>query len=280
MRELDLERRPRRRGRRLGAGRGRRRLGRPRDAGRHDRGPVREPEAGRRSTRSTPDAMLATVSAIGAPAAKGWQMFPGDYVRALQLLMDAVDEPIVGTVTAQNGSSTTCNGWVASAVLGTPRDRRRRRWPRPPDRQNGLVRPRRRRRLRDRAGGRGRQPRREPVPRGRHPRDRAPHRQRAAHRLRHVGRVHLLRAQPAAGVVRRRARRRRRDQLRAVAGRVDPRRRGRRARGDDPGDRRPSRRTDPRARAGARRRRCGPRTRSTSARSPSASSSSGSSTST
>jgi DUF917 family protein len=66
-----------------------------------------------------PDAMLATVSAIGAPAAKGWQMLPGDYVRALQLLMDAVEHPIVGTVTAQNGSSTTCNGWVASAVLGT-----------------------------------------------------------------------------------------------------------------------------------------------------------------
>ncbi len=66
-----------------------------------------------------PDAMLATVSAIGAPAAVGWEMRPADYVRALQLLMDAVDEPIVGTVTAQNGSSTTCNGWVASAVLGT-----------------------------------------------------------------------------------------------------------------------------------------------------------------
>ena len=66
-----------------------------------------------------PDAMLATVSAIGAPAAVGWEMRPGDYVRALQLLMDAVAEPIVGTVTAQNGSSTTCNGWVASAVLGT-----------------------------------------------------------------------------------------------------------------------------------------------------------------
>ena len=66
-----------------------------------------------------PDAMIATVSAIGAPAAKGWQMLPGDYVRALELLMAAVDEPIIGTVTAQNGSSTTCNGWVASAVLGT-----------------------------------------------------------------------------------------------------------------------------------------------------------------
>ena len=66
-----------------------------------------------------PDAMLATVSAIGAPAAVGWEMRPGDYVRALQLLIEAVSEPIVGTVTAQNGSSTTCNGWVASAVLGT-----------------------------------------------------------------------------------------------------------------------------------------------------------------
>jgi uncharacterized protein len=66
-----------------------------------------------------PDAMIATVSAIGAPAAIGWEMRPGDYVRALELLMEAVDEPIVGTVTAQNGSSTTCNGWVASAVLGT-----------------------------------------------------------------------------------------------------------------------------------------------------------------
>jgi hypothetical protein len=66
-----------------------------------------------------PAAMLATVSAIGAPAAVGWEMRPGDYVRALQLLMEAVSEPVVGTVTAQNGSSTTCNGWVASAVLGT-----------------------------------------------------------------------------------------------------------------------------------------------------------------
>jgi DUF917 family protein len=66
-----------------------------------------------------PDAMLATVSAIGAPAAVGWEMRPGDYVRALELLIEAVDEPIIGTVTAQNGSSTTCNGWVASAVLGT-----------------------------------------------------------------------------------------------------------------------------------------------------------------
>jgi uncharacterized protein len=65
------------------------------------------------------DATLATVTAIGAPAARDWEMRPGDYVRALRLLMDALDVPVLGTITAQNGSSTTCNGWVQSAVLGT-----------------------------------------------------------------------------------------------------------------------------------------------------------------
>ena len=65
------------------------------------------------------DTPIATVSAIGAPAARDWEMRPGDYVRALRLLMEALDEPVVGTITAQNGSSTTCNGWVQSAVLGT-----------------------------------------------------------------------------------------------------------------------------------------------------------------
>ena len=65
------------------------------------------------------DATIATVSAIGAPAAVGWEMRPGDYVRALELLIDALAEPVIGTITAQNGSSTTCNGWIQSAVLGT-----------------------------------------------------------------------------------------------------------------------------------------------------------------
>jgi uncharacterized protein len=65
------------------------------------------------------DATVVTVTAIGAPAARDWEMRPRDYVRALQLLMQAVDEAVVGTITAQNGSSTTCNGWVQSAVLGT-----------------------------------------------------------------------------------------------------------------------------------------------------------------
>ena len=53
------------------------------------------------------DALVATVTAIGAPAAVGWEMRPADYVRALTLLREALDVPVVGTITAQNGSSTT-----------------------------------------------------------------------------------------------------------------------------------------------------------------------------
>ena len=90
-----------------------------------------------------------------------------------------------------------------------------------------------------------------------------------------------VRAQPAARVVRRRARRRRRDQLRARPRRGDPRRRARRARGamidvtaEHLGGSILTRRR------GAPRRSCAPRTRSTSARSSSATSSSASSTST
>lgn len=65
------------------------------------------------------DATIVTVSAIGAPAARNWEMRPSDYVRALRLLSEALEQPVVGTITAQNGSSTTCNGWIQSAVLGT-----------------------------------------------------------------------------------------------------------------------------------------------------------------
>lgn len=67
-----------------------------------------------------PDGIIATVTAIGSPAAKDWQMFPIDYVRALQLLIDALGKPIAGVITAQNGSSTTLNGWNQSAILGIP----------------------------------------------------------------------------------------------------------------------------------------------------------------
>jgi uncharacterized protein len=66
------------------------------------------------------DDVVATVTAIGAPAAEGWEIRPLDYVRALQLLQEQVGRPIAAVMTAQNGSSTTLNGWIQSSILGVP----------------------------------------------------------------------------------------------------------------------------------------------------------------
>ncbi|MBI3977458.1 MAG: DUF917 family protein [Chloroflexi bacterium] len=74
-----------------------------------------------------PEGIVVTVSAIGAPAARERQMYPRDYVRALEMLIEEVRQDerfagkkVVGTITAQNGGSTTLNGWLQSAVLGLP----------------------------------------------------------------------------------------------------------------------------------------------------------------
>jgi DUF917 family protein len=64
------------------------------------------------------DAVVVTVTAIGAPASPNWEIRPLDYVRALQLVAAELDQPVTAVMTAQNGSSTTLNGWIQSAVLG------------------------------------------------------------------------------------------------------------------------------------------------------------------
>ncbi len=64
------------------------------------------------------DTWVATVTAIGAPAAKDWEIRPVDYVHALQELIRVAGVPISAVMTAQNGYSTTLNGWIQSAVLG------------------------------------------------------------------------------------------------------------------------------------------------------------------
>ncbi|MGH3430868.1 MAG: DUF917 family protein [Terriglobales bacterium] len=64
------------------------------------------------------DSWVATVTAIGAPAAATWEIQPLDYVRALQLLIEHTDHRVSAVMTAQNGYSTTLNGWVQSAALG------------------------------------------------------------------------------------------------------------------------------------------------------------------
>lgn len=65
-----------------------------------------------------PDDIVITVSAIGAPAAKDWQMLAEDYIQSVRLLCEAFDGKVVGSITPQNGCSSSINGWVQSAALG------------------------------------------------------------------------------------------------------------------------------------------------------------------
>lgn len=63
---------------------------------------------------------IATAAAIGAPGGlTDWEMIGMDYVKAVQLLQDALGEKLYGLIIGQNGMSSTINGWLPSAVLGT-----------------------------------------------------------------------------------------------------------------------------------------------------------------
>ncbi|SOE92782.1 hypothetical protein SAMN05414139_05541 [Burkholderia sp. D7] len=66
------------------------------------------------------DAWIATAAAIGAPGGlTEWEMLGADYVKAVQLVQEALGAPIHGLIIGQNGMSSTLNGWLPSALLGT-----------------------------------------------------------------------------------------------------------------------------------------------------------------
>jgi DUF917 family protein len=66
------------------------------------------------------DAFIATAAAIGAPAGSTqWQMLGVDYVKAVELVQRELGTPIYGLMIGQNGKSSTLNGWLPSAILGT-----------------------------------------------------------------------------------------------------------------------------------------------------------------
>ena len=66
------------------------------------------------------DAWIATAAAIGAPGGlTEWQMLGVDYVRAVSLVQEALGAPLYGLIIGQNGMSSTLNGWLPSALLGT-----------------------------------------------------------------------------------------------------------------------------------------------------------------
>lgn len=63
---------------------------------------------------------IATAAAIGAPASTTpWEMQGVDYIKSVQLLQEALGERLSGLMIGQNGRSSTLNGWLPSAVLGT-----------------------------------------------------------------------------------------------------------------------------------------------------------------
>lgn len=66
------------------------------------------------------DSIIATVAAVGAPAAKERYIKPYDYVKSVQMLMEIMDGCLDGIITNENGASTTVNGWLQSAVLNIP----------------------------------------------------------------------------------------------------------------------------------------------------------------
>src|ERR1700761_1372001 len=66
-----------------------------------------------------PGALVATMAAIGAPGGlTSWEMRGVDYLRAVELLQQASEQPIVGLIIGQNGMSSTLNAWLPGAVLG------------------------------------------------------------------------------------------------------------------------------------------------------------------
>jgi DUF917 family protein len=66
------------------------------------------------------EALLVTVSLVGAPAAKDKFVKPIYYTKALEILSQKLDQPIAGLITNENGAGTTINGWFQSAVTGIP----------------------------------------------------------------------------------------------------------------------------------------------------------------
>ena len=67
-----------------------------------------------------PDALVATVALVGAPAARDAHVEPSDHLRAWELLAALTPRPVAGIITCENGGTATINGWLQSAVTGVP----------------------------------------------------------------------------------------------------------------------------------------------------------------
>jgi DUF917 family protein len=66
------------------------------------------------------DALLLTVSAVGAPSAGSEILEPGDYIRAVELFMEKTGAKIDGLISSEIGALGVVNGWIQSAALKIP----------------------------------------------------------------------------------------------------------------------------------------------------------------
>ncbi len=66
------------------------------------------------------DAVLLTVSAVGAPAAALAYVKSYHYLKAVEILVAQCRTPVYGFITNECGGAATVNGWVQSAALGLP----------------------------------------------------------------------------------------------------------------------------------------------------------------
>lgn len=67
-----------------------------------------------------PEALVATVSLVGSPAAKERYCEPGDAVAAVELLAQRLGSRPAALITSENGGAATVNGWFQSAAMGIP----------------------------------------------------------------------------------------------------------------------------------------------------------------
>ncbi|MEM8551545.1 MAG: DUF917 domain-containing protein [Pseudomonadota bacterium] len=67
----------------------------------------------------SPEDIVATAAAIGAPGGRTpWEMRGVDYVRAVDLVEEALGKPVAALMIGQNGKSSTLNAWLPSAMKG------------------------------------------------------------------------------------------------------------------------------------------------------------------
>jgi DUF917 family protein len=66
------------------------------------------------------DALLLTVSAVGAPSAGSTALKPDDYVRAVELFLEKTGIKVGGLISSEIGGLGVVNGWVQSAFLNIP----------------------------------------------------------------------------------------------------------------------------------------------------------------